>query len=156
MAESASLQRLLLKTATLGPVGSLPAPGTAASALVCAAYVFLPPTPAVCWFFAAVLASALALACVPAAVRALKTPDPGAVVIDEVAGQLLALAPCQGDWKSALLSFALFRILDILKPWGIRRIEKLPGAFGVLLDDVAAGLLAGLVMYVARRFLPGI
>ncbi|MDQ2925440.1 MAG: phosphatidylglycerophosphatase A [Acidobacteriota bacterium] len=68
--------------------------------------------------------------------------DPGHVVIDEVAGQLIALIAVASDWKHAALSLLLFRLFDIWKPWPIRRLEALPGGTGIMLDDVAAGLLA--------------
>lgn len=68
--------------------------------------------------------------------------DPGFVVIDEVAGQLIALIAVPAEWKYALASFILFRGFDIVKPPPIRRLEKLPGGWGIMLDDVAAGLCA--------------
>ena len=68
--------------------------------------------------------------------------DPGFVVIDEVAGQLIALIPMRPDWKHAAVALVLFRIFDIVKPWPIRRLEELPEGTGIMLDDVAAGLLA--------------
>jgi phosphatidylglycerophosphatase A len=57
------------------------------------------------------------------------------------------------DWKHAALAFALFRILDIFKPWPIRRLEALPEGTGIMLDDVAAGLLALLCGLVLSRYL---
>ena len=71
--------------------------------------------------------------------------DPGFVVIDEVAGQLLALIAIRPDWPHALLSLLLFRLFDIWKPFPIRRREALPDGTGIMLDDVAAGLLALLI-----------
>ncbi len=69
--------------------------------------------------------------------------DPGAIVIDEVAGQWLTLAPFAPDPVSYLLGFALFRLFDILKPWPIRLLErKFTGGLGVMLDDIGAGLAA--------------
>jgi phosphatidylglycerophosphatase A len=68
--------------------------------------------------------------------------DPGFVVIDEVAGQLLSLIALPGRWQYALVSFILFRGFDILKPAPLRQLEKLPGGWGIMLDDVGAGLYA--------------
>ena len=68
--------------------------------------------------------------------------DPGHVVIDEVAGQLIALIAIPADWQHALISLLLFRLFDILKPWPIRKLESLPAGTGIMLDDVAAGILA--------------
>jgi phosphatidylglycerophosphatase A len=75
--------------------------------------------------------------------------DPGFVVVDEVAGQLIALIAIRPNWTHALLGLLLFRVFDIWKPWPIRRLEALPEGTGIMLDDVAAGLLAlafGLVL----------
>lgn len=74
-------------------------------------------------------------------------PDPSKVVIDEVAGQLAAcLILLPVEWWSMLAAFLLFRILDVLKPLGIRRLEAIPNGWGIMLDDLAAGLLAALVI----------
>jgi phosphatidylglycerophosphatase A len=71
--------------------------------------------------------------------------DPGAFVLDEVAGMLLALLPLLPGPLSpygVALAFVLFRALDIAKPWPIARLERLPGGVGIMADDLAAGLLA--------------
>jgi phosphatidylglycerophosphatase A len=68
--------------------------------------------------------------------------DPGFVVIDEVAGQWIALLGCRADWREALLALILFRIFDILKPWPARQLESLRDGWGIVFDDVAAGLYA--------------
>ena len=68
--------------------------------------------------------------------------DPGHVVIDEVAGQLIALIGMPADWRHAALALVLFRVFDILKPPPVRQLERLPAGLGIMMDDVAAGLLA--------------
>ena len=68
--------------------------------------------------------------------------DPGFVVIDEVAGQLFALIGMSADWRHAATALALFRLLDITKPPPVRNLERLQGGVGIMLDDVAAGLIA--------------
>jgi phosphatidylglycerophosphatase A len=68
--------------------------------------------------------------------------DPGFVVIDEVAGQWITLIGMRADWRHAVLALALFRLFDIWKPWPVRRLEELPEGTGIMLDDVAAGVLA--------------
>ena len=75
--------------------------------------------------------------------------DPGFVVIDEVAGQWIALIAVRPDWRHAVFALLLFRLFDIWKPWPIRKLEALPDGTGIMLDDVAAGVLAlvcGLVL----------
>lgn len=78
--------------------------------------------------------------------------DPGFVVVDEVAGQWIALIGIRPDWKHALLALALFRLFDIWKPWPIRKLETLPAGTGIMLDDVAAGVLALAVGLVLGRW----
>ena len=78
--------------------------------------------------------------------------DPGFVVIDEVAGQLVALIPMRPDWKHAVIALVLFRLFDIFKPWPIRRLEELPEGTGIMLDDIAAGVLALACGLVINRF----
>jgi len=68
--------------------------------------------------------------------------DPGFVVIDEVAGQWFTLIAIRPDWPHAVLALVLFRLFDIWKPWPIRKLEALPKGTGIMLDDVAAGILA--------------
>ena len=68
--------------------------------------------------------------------------DPGFVVIDEVAGQWIALLGSPADWRHGLIALILFRLFDITKPFPVRRIERLPGGWGIVFDDVAAGLYA--------------
>ena len=76
--------------------------------------------------------------------------DPGFVVIDEVAGQWIALLGCPADWKHTLLALLLFRGFDIVKPPPARQLERLPGGWGIMLDDVAAGVYALAVVQVLR------
>lgn len=74
--------------------------------------------------------------------------DPGHIVIDEVVGVWLAVIPAGLDWRLLALGFVLFRAFDILKPWPISWADqKLPGAHGIMLDDVLAGLFAMLVTF---------
>jgi len=72
--------------------------------------------------------------------------DPRRVVIDEVAGQLVALAAAPAEWPWVVAGFVLFRFFDILKPFPIRRLEALPGGWGIMADDVLAGLYAALLL----------
>jgi phosphatidylglycerophosphatase A len=68
--------------------------------------------------------------------------DPQFVVIDEVAGQWIALLGSRADWRHALIALVLFRLFDITKPFPVRQLEKLPEGWGIVLDDVGAGLYA--------------
>ena len=73
--------------------------------------------------------------------------DPGHVVIDEVAGQLIALLFLPADWPHAILGLLLFRLFDILKPPPVRQLERLHGGTGIMMDDVAAGMIACVVAH---------
>jgi phosphatidylglycerophosphatase A len=80
--------------------------------------------------------------------------DPGQVVMDEVAGQMLAFAARpQTDWKWLLTGFVLFRALDILKPFPAGGAEKLPGGWGIMTDDLVAGVYSLLALSFLQWFL---
>ena len=103
---------------------------------------------------AALIAVAVALAGIPAATlvtRASGRRDPGHVVIDEVAGQMIAMIAVPLRWQPLLASLILFRAFDIVKPPPLRDLEKLPGGTGIVLDDVAAGLYALMIMQILLR-----
>jgi len=68
--------------------------------------------------------------------------DPGQVVVDEVLGMLVTLALVPVGALGALAGFVLFRVFDIVKPWPARRLERLPGGWGVMADDAMAGVYA--------------
>ena len=98
----------------------------------------------------------------PAAIAATGKDDPGEVVADELAGQALTfiLIPFfftadSTTWHICIttaLGFLLFRIFDITKPWPIRKLEKLPKGWGILADDLLAGVFAAVVLLLCYRF----
>jgi phosphatidylglycerophosphatase A len=73
--------------------------------------------------------------------------DPGRVVIDEIAGQMVALLFIRPTALVLLAAFFLFRVMDVLKPWPARRLEDLPGGSGIMADDLMAGLYANLILH---------
>lgn len=77
--------------------------------------------------------------------RRFGSADPPCVVIDEIAGQMLALVLFVPAAPVLLAAFVLFRVLDVAKPFPIRRLEALPGSSGIMADDLLAGLCANLV-----------
>jgi len=79
--------------------------------------------------------------------------DPGFVVIDEVAGQMIALIAVPVNWKYMLAGFILFRSFDIVKPFPLRRLEALPGGTGIMMDDVGAGLYALALLHIWLHFI---
>ncbi len=146
--------------ATFFGVGWLkPGPGTWGSLAAAAIwYVGLRAVHLTGWAAAATTvagAAGVALAGIPAGTivaRESEREDPGFVVIDEVAGQWVALAAVPVDVRHALLGFALFRVFDIVKPWPARQLERLHGGTGIMLDDLAAGAYALGVMLIVRHW----
>ncbi len=82
-----------------------------------------------------------------------KLKDPQIVVIDEVAGVLVTLAAAPLTWRALVVGVVLFRVFDQFKPWPANVAEKrLPGGWGVMMDDIAAGVWGALVLLVLRRY----
>jgi len=138
--------------ATFFGIGHMrPGPGTWASAVTTLLWAalahFLPVSAHLP--VAIALALVVTLIGIPAATlvaRSSGIKDPGFVVIDEVAGQLISLVAIPLAWKTFLAGFILFRAFDILKPPPVRQLERLPEGSGIMLDDVAAGIYALAVM----------
>ncbi|HXK12163.1 MAG TPA: phosphatidylglycerophosphatase A [Vicinamibacteria bacterium] len=72
--------------------------------------------------------------------------DPGLVVVDEVVGQWVTLTALPFTPATAAIGFLLFRVMDVVKPWPARDLERLPGGWGIMADDVAAGVWAHLAL----------
>ena len=81
-----------------------------------------------------------------------KEKDSKRIVIDEIIGFLIAMFLIPFEFKFILAAFIIFRVIDILKPFPIRRLEKLPGGWGVMCDDLLAGVYANLIMQAIRKF----
>lgn len=116
------------------------------------------------WFAGAWLSPALfigfAVLFVPFAIlaadvggREFRDKDPGAIVIDEWAGLFVTLAGHPVGWRELAIAFFAFRFFDVIKPFPARRLESLPGGYGIVLDDVAAGLYANLTLWLILRWL---
>ena len=102
-----------------------------------------------------IAAAAVTLIGIPAATlvaRSSGLKDPQFVVIDEVAGQLVAVIAVPLAWKTFLAGLILFRVFDIWKPFPIRRLERLPEGTGIVVDDLGAGLYALAVMHLLLHF----
>ncbi len=127
------------------------APATAASAAAVVAYWALPFSADGYWFHALTGAACLIGGWAAHVVeRRDGREDPSRVVSDELAGMWVTCLFLPKTWVWLLAAFLLFRALDILKPLGIRRLEKLPGGVGIMADDVAAGLLAAGLLNLVR------
>jgi phosphatidylglycerophosphatase A len=164
-AQESPRQALAVGIATAAGAGLLPiAPGTWASGFTVLAFLGLAwlPVPLYALLVGALLAAGIWAA--GAAERAFASEDDGRIVIDEVVGQLLALAPLLALPPGALWSprglglvvtaFVAFRVLDVLKPPPIRWAERsFSGGLGVMLDDVVAGALAGAITAAAAAWI---
>jgi phosphatidylglycerophosphatase A len=124
------------------------APGTFGTLAAVPLYLLMAPLPLV-WYLGilAVMFLVGLWACGKTA-RELNAHDPSAIVWDEFLGYLLAMTAAPKGWEWVLLGFVLFRFFDILKPWPILAIERrVRGGFGVILDDLIAGVMALAVMH---------
>jgi len=144
--------------ATFFGIGRLrPGPGTWGSAVTVLLWAALSHAlaPSLRTPIAIALAVLVTLIGIPAATQVARgsgKKDPQFVVIDEVAGQLVALIAVPLAWKSFLAGFILFRVFDIVKPPPVRQFEAIPEGAGIVLDDVAAGLYALVVMHLLLHF----
>lgn len=145
-------------TATFFGIGRMkPGPGTwgsVATVLLWAAATSQIPLARRTWA-TIVAAAAVTLVGIPAATRVARASggkDPQFVVIDEVAGQLVALIAVPLGWKTFLTGLILFRIFDILKPFPIRRLEHLPEGTGIVVDDLGAGVYALVMVHLLLHF----
>jgi phosphatidylglycerophosphatase A len=152
-----ALARLI---ATFFGAGHFPiAPATFASAIVAGLLFLLGPGPdqlarGRVWPEATLILLLLPVA-VWSAHRAEKSlgHDASPIVIDEVVGQMIALWHAPRSWPWVLAGFLLFRLFDIWKPLGAHQAQDLPGGFGIVADDVLAGIYAAIVLQLALRFL---
>ena len=138
------LQRAAVGFATVGPVGFAPiAPGTVGSLVGLALFWAVRSTRSI-WLEVAVLlfVTVAGVAAASAAEARYRRRDPGLVVIDEVAGMLVTLLAVPVGFTGAVVGFFAFRLFDIFKPFPARQAERLPGGWGVMTDDVVAGVYA--------------
>ena len=139
--------------ATCVGIGYAPiASGTVASAAAAIAWFLIPLSA----FAQCIIATAITLIGIWASGRTaaqVKDEDPSIVVIDEVAGMWLALAAAPRTLPVAITAFCLFRALDIGKWTPMRQLERLPGGWGIMMDDVAAGLISRALLALAAFWL---
>ena len=154
------LTRLLASVASCGGIGNLPAPGSMGSLVAVVVGAGIAIGFGIGWLVVAIIASAIiAFPAIDAYSRLTNTHDSKHIVIDEVVGQWLTLLaiPMSPAWQSdyilaVVVAFVLFRLFDISKPWFIKSAEDLPGAAGVIADDVLAAVVAGAIIMLGLRF----
>jgi phosphatidylglycerophosphatase A len=132
-------------------VGKIPgAPGTFGSLIGVLGCFFLSKTHLSIAVLVTVFFIILAVWIAAEAEKILKKNDPGCVVIDEIAGMMIVLLGLPVNWTTAAVGFIFFRLLDIVKPFPIGRLERqFSGGLGVVMDDVAAGIMANVALRLA-------
>lgn len=153
---------VILALATFGPVGRLRrAPGTWGSLAGLALFtILMARSSPVGFILLEALLLYVAVSVSHEAERRLMKRDPGEIVIDEALAMPLCFTGLQPylfqpySWLLMLTAFGLFRFFDIVKPFGIARLQKLPGGWGVVADDVAAALATAVVLNLAMVMLP--
>lgn len=79
--------------------------------------------------------------------------DPSDIVVDEVAGYILTMAFIPFEPRYVIIGFVLFRIFDVVKPFPVRRLESLRGGYGIVLDDVAAGIWSNIILHIIYLYI---
>ncbi|MBV8660528.1 MAG: phosphatidylglycerophosphatase A [Candidatus Dependentiae bacterium] len=140
------MDKILKSIATLGFIGYFPAPGTMGTlvALPCAYGLS-------CMGLYEQVAIIATLFCISyfviqVALKNFHVSDPSQIILDEVIGTLVTFYGIVYSPTVFFIGFVLFRLFDIFKPFGIRYLEKVPGSLGVLIDDIAAGICANLLL----------
>ncbi len=148
------MSALLTVVATFFYTGFFPfAPATFATAVFLALYWLVPGGE---WLAHWAALAVTALISVPASTHVEHTrgKDPSCVVIDEIVGIQIVLVFAQPTLLGAAAAFLLFRVFDVLKPFPIHRLQSLPGGWGIVADDVLAGLYARVVLVIASSATP--
>jgi phosphatidylglycerophosphatase A len=140
---------------TLGPVGYLPAPGTCGSLVTFIALYAMGFAMYSCvaqWSatFIIFVGSSLLISHV---LYQFKGDDPSEIVLDELVGSMAAASCLPHNILLYSIGFIVFRILDILKPFGLTQFEKLPGGWGIVTDDLIAGIATSVILYLIKYIL---
>ncbi|MGJ8651441.1 MAG: phosphatidylglycerophosphatase A family protein [Opitutaceae bacterium] len=150
--------------ATLGPLGLVKkGPGTVGSVAGIGLYgVFFYNSSFMGFVLWAALLTYLAIGICDAAERRLQMRDPGMIILDEFIAVPLVffgmgghngLIAAHGGWPVLLGGFALFRLFDIFKPFGISKLQNLPGGLGCVVDDLAAGVVSCVCLHLILHFI---
>ncbi len=131
------------------------APGTLGALAAVVGYFFCPPANLVTFFIGLLILTLIGIVVSTLTERdqQLKANDrevhdPGIIIIDEIAGMLFALIALPNEPIVVGAAFVLFRFFDIVKPFPINRCERFPGGWGIMLDDIVAGVFANLILQI--------
>jgi len=140
------MESIIKSIATLGCIGYLPAPGTMGTVgALPLVYALSFLTLSYQIIFVAVI-FIISFFVIKKALPSFSESDPSQIILDEVVGTLITFVGISYSPVHFFVGFIFFRLFDIFKPCGISYIEKLPGAYGVLLDDCVAGLFANIIL----------
>jgi len=145
--------KLALFVATCGFTGYFPiAPGTVGTAVAAGFYLLLgwvygPENSLTSILLTLIISYFLGVWAAGVVERVERKKDPGKINIDEFAGFFITVILLPHNWVWAIIAFFVFRFFDIAKPWPIRRFEKLEGGFGIMVDDLVAGLYSLVVCH---------
>jgi phosphatidylglycerophosphatase A len=149
-------KEIILFIAQGGYAGRFPvAPGTAGTVVGILLYLLIMGLPAIGYLVVCVLAAGIGTWAAGEAEKLLGKKDAPSIVIDEIAGFLLAMFMIPPTWGAIIAGFFVFRFFDILKPWPLRNLEKMHGGAGVMLDDIGAGIYTNIVLQVSMHFIGG-
>ena len=145
--------------ATMFGIGFIPfMPGTFGTLAALGIYLLLPAqlfaSVNVIWYGLGLLAFSMIAVLVSTQAEKTLGHDAGSIVIDEVAGYLLSVMLMPHNWLVGIYAFALFRVFDIAKPWPINRSQKLPQGWGVVVDDLLAGVYTLIILQILLKIYP--
>jgi phosphatidylglycerophosphatase A len=150
------MNRIAVVVATSGGAGYAPfAPGTVGSAVGVAVFLLLRDASIGWQVSVTAVVTVVGIWAASVAERHFAREDPGPVVIDEVAGQLVTLAATGASVAGIAAGFFLFRLFDVIKPFPVNRFERLPRGYGIMADDVMAGVYGHLVLRLLIWQFPG-
>ena len=119
------------------------APGTFGTLACAPIYILISDLPLIHYIIVCALVSVVGIYICGYCAKSLKTHDHPGIVWDEFAGFLITMIAVPFNWTNLLIGFILFRIFDIFKPWSISWLDKqVSGGFGIMIDDIVAGLFA--------------
>ena len=129
------------------------APGTMGTLAAIPLWWLLAQLPLTSYLIVVLIAAVVGITICGRAADQMGVHDHGGIVWDEFVGFWIAMAALPITWQSLILGFVLFRLFDILKPWPISWLDKkVSGGFGIMIDDVIAGLAAAAVIYLLGHF----